>query len=217
MHERLGLDDGDGEDSGASGGRVRHWGVLERTHGFPWLAARWEGRLGLAPGAFEQRLRQSGLGRDATLGMISEEEFHHRLAELYGMDRRTLEEFVADQWDWYMGELNTEIASYFQGLRPRYRTATLSNSMVGARQQEQARYGLAEMTDLLVYSHEEGTAKPDPRIYRTTCDRLGVRPEETVFLDDTEECAAAARALGMRAVLFQSTTQAIADIEDCLS
>lgn len=109
------------------------------------------------------------------------------------------------------------MASYFQGLRLRYRTATLSNSMVGARQREQARYGLAKMTDLLVYSDEEGVAKPDPRIYRITCDRLGVRPDETVFLDDTEECVVAPRALGMRAVRFQSTTQAIANVEDCLS
>jgi hypothetical protein len=32
------------------------------------LEDRWEPRLGLRPGEFFQRLRQSGLGRDANLG-----------------------------------------------------------------------------------------------------------------------------------------------------
>ena len=35
------------------------------------LEGRWEQRLGLRPGEFFQRLRQSGLGGDANLGRVS--------------------------------------------------------------------------------------------------------------------------------------------------
>ena len=59
--------------------------------------------------------------------------------------------------------------------------------------------------------------KPDQRIYEIACERLGVRPSEVVFLDDLEANVAAARRLGMRAVLFQSNAQAIADVEACLA
>ena len=38
-----------------------------------------------------------------------------------------------------------------------------------------------------------------------------------MFLDDLEPNVAAAGRLGMWAVLFQSTTQAIRDVEACLS
>jgi epoxide hydrolase-like predicted phosphatase len=192
-------------------------GVLERTEGWEVLAARWDARMGFQPGEFERRLRASGLGLDAALGRISEEAFNRSLGELYGIDGPLLEEFVADQWDWYAGELDAEVAGYFRRLRPRYRTAMLSNSMVGARREEEARYGFAAMTDLLVYSHEEGIAKPDPAIYRRTCERLGVRSDETVFVDDTEACVAAAREFGMRGVRFQTAAQALAEVDEQLA
>ena len=116
-----------------------------------------------------------------------------------------------------MGELNTGMAAYFQGLRPRYRTAILSNAAAGGRREEERRYGFASMADVLVYSDEVGIEKPDRRIYEIACERLGVRPSEVVFLDDLEANVAAARRLGMRAVLFQGNAQAIADVEACLA
>ena len=103
------------------------------------LEGRWEQRLGLTRGEFFQRLRQSGLGRDANLGRVSEAEFAKALGRLYGLEQPTTEELLADLWDWYVGELNTEMAQYFQRLRPRYRTAILSNAAAGGRREEERR------------------------------------------------------------------------------
>jgi epoxide hydrolase-like predicted phosphatase len=181
------------------------------------LDGRWEQHLGLGRGEFFERLRQSGLGRDANLGRVSEAEFAQALGRLYGLNQPTTAELLADLWDWYVGDLNTEMADYFQRLRPRYRTAILSNAAAGGRHEEDRRYGFASMADVLVYSYEVGIEKPDRRIYEITCERLGVRPGEVMFLDDLEANVVAARQLGMRAVLFQSTTQAITEVEACLA
>ena len=189
-------------------------GVLEVTTDSD-LDGRWERRLGLRPGEFFRRLRRSGLGRDANLGRVSEAEFARALGRLYGLDRAATRELLADLWDWYVGELNTDMADYFRRLRPRYRTAILSNAAAGGRREEDRRYGFANLADVLVYSCEVGIEKPDPRIYELTCQRLGVAPGEVVFLDDLEVNVAAARGLGMRAVRFRSTAQAIADVEAC--
>jgi putative hydrolase of the HAD superfamily len=89
----------------------------------------------------------------------------------------------------------------------------LSNSFVGAREREQERYGFGDITDLIVYSHEVGMSKPDPSIYQLTCDRLGVRPDQVVFLDDRADFVEAALEAGITAILFQDNEQAIADIE----
>jgi epoxide hydrolase-like predicted phosphatase len=180
------------------------------------LDGRWERRLGLRPGKFFDRLRRSGLGRDANLGRISEADFAQALGRLYGLDESATEELLAELWDWYSGELNTEMADYFQRLRPRYRTAILSNAAAGGRREEERRYGFSAMADVLVYSYEVGIEKPDRRIYEITCERLGVRPSEVVFLDDLEVNVVAARQVGMRAVRFQSTAQAIYEMEACL-
>jgi epoxide hydrolase-like predicted phosphatase len=191
-------------------------GVLEVPTGTA-LDGRWERRLGLRPGEFFERLRQSGLGRDANLGRCSEAEFARALGRLYGLEQPATDELLAELWDWYVGELNTETADYFRRLRPRYRTAILSNAAEGGRREENRRYGFATMADVLVYSYEVGIEKPDRRIYEITCRRLGVHPSEVVFLDDLEANVVTASRLGMRAVLFQSTTQAIRDVEACLT
>ena len=178
---------------------------------------RWERRLGLESGEFWERIRRSGLGGDGNLGRISEEEFAEGLGRLYGLDGRETGELLRDLWEWYVGELNTEVTAYFRSLRPRYRTAILSNGAAGGRREEEARYGFSSIADVLVYSYEVGLQKPDPRIYLLTCQRLGVSPEEGVFLDDQEENVVGAREVGMRSVLFQSTAQAIADVEGHLA
>src|SRR3982074_266220 len=175
------------------------------------VAERWEATQGLRPGELNERL--GGVWEAGAIGAISEGEVHRSVGRLLGLDEAQVSAFVQDIWTEYLGTLNAELAGYFSSLRPRYRTAMLSNSFVGAREREQERYGFGDITDLIVYSHEVGMSKPDPRIYRLTCDRLGVRPEQVVFLDDRPDFVEAALEAGITPILFQDNEQAIADIE----
>jgi putative hydrolase of the HAD superfamily len=191
------------------------------TQRFPDMIARWEERLGLAPGELDRRItamdeRLSAAGKDGAIGTCTEEEWLAELRLATGMDDAQMDAFMRDFWDVYVGELNTELIEYFNGLRPRYRTALLSNSFVGARREEEVRFGFAAMTDLIVYSHEEGMSKPDPRIYERAWQRLDVQPHEMIFLDDVEPNILAARECGIHAILFHDNAQAIAEIETCL-
>ena len=45
--------------------------------------------------------------------------------------------------------------------------------------------GLADLFELIVDSGLEGVEKPDPEIFRTALDRLGLEPEQTVYVGDT--------------------------------
>lgn len=185
-------------------------GVLEMNPRTGWVE-RWETRLRLGPGGLEDRLAE--VWAAGSLGHLSEAEVERRTGAILGIDRGQIKALMTDLWAEYLGTLNAELTAYFAGLRPRYRTAILSNSFVGAQEREQARYGFGDLCDLVVYSHEEGMRKPDRRIYALTCERLGVEPEESLFLDDVEEHVAAARAVGMHAILFQDNAQAIAAVE----
>src|SRR5205823_158359 len=97
------------------------------------------------------------------------------------------------------------------------RRRIVSNSFVGAREREQAAYGFEDLVEEIVYSHEAGFSKPDPRIYALICTRLNVPPEEMIFLDDVEACVAGARDAGIHAVRYQDNAQAIAEIEKMLA
>ena len=75
-----------------------------------------------------------------------------------------------------------------------------------------------EIFEVVVDSAFVGIRKPDPAIYELTVERLGdgVRPKDCVFIDDIEVNCEAARSLGMAAVQFHSTEQAIAEVEALL-
>ena len=49
-------------------------------------------------------------------------------------------------------------------------------------------------------SYKAGCMKPDARIFRDAEQRFGIRPEETIFLDDSQANCGAAAALGFKAI-----------------
>jgi epoxide hydrolase-like predicted phosphatase len=189
-------------------------GVLEITPDLG-VDERWEARLALPAGKMDERM--ADVWRGGSIGTITLDDVHQALRDRLGLDEQQLAAYMADVWREYLGTANTELIEYARGLRPRYRTGILSNSFIGAREREQAAYGFEDLVDEIVYSHESGMAKPDPRIYALACERLGAHPGETVFLDDFEPCVAGARAVGINAVHYRDNAQAIAEIERLLT
>ena len=188
-------------------------GVLEHTPDIG-VYDDWARRLALPPG--EMRKHLTPVWKAGSVGEISLADVHRRIGEILGIDEAQVNAFMADVWTQYLGTLNVELTEYFRNLRPRCQTAILSNSFVGAREREQERYGFEDMTDFIIYSHEVGMGKPDSRIYALTCERLGLPPDEVVFVDNVAANVTAAREGGMQAILFEDTEQAIADIEAIL-
>ena len=73
-----------------------------------------------------------------------------------------------------------------------------------------------EIFEEVVDSAFVGCRKPETRIYEMTLERIGMRAEECVFIDDMEPNIEAARELGFTAVHFQDNEQAIAEIRAAL-
>jgi epoxide hydrolase-like predicted phosphatase len=189
-------------------------GVLEFTPAMG-MAEKWADRLGLARNELPERL--GAVFAAGQVGALTEAEVHGRIGQILALGPADVTAFMDDLWTEYLGTLNAELTTYFTGLRPAYRTGIISNSFVGAREREQERYGFEQLTDEIIYSHEVGISKPDLRIYEMACERLGVLPEEMIFLDDVEPNVEAAQDLGAHGILFTSTAQAIADIEAALN
>jgi putative hydrolase of the HAD superfamily len=181
---------------------------------FSALDEEWNARLGLPHGQLTRCYQ--AVAKDGVFGRCTYDEWCARFRASVGVSQADFDAYMIAFWDTYMGNPNDELIAYFRALRPRYRIAILSNSFLGAREQEERRYGFTSMTDLAVYSHEEGIHKPDPRIFALASERLGIPPAEIVFLDDIPDNVDAARACGFQSILFTSTAQAIADIEALL-
>lgn len=188
-------------------------GVLEITPDLG-LSTKWEQKLNLKAGELDQRLHDVWAG--GSVGTITIEQVHARIGERMGWSAPRVNEFMDDLWKEYLGTLNVELADYFRSLRPKYKTAIISNSFVGAREKEAEHYQFDTICDLIIYSHEVGLSKPDPRIFTLACERLGLQPHEIIFVDDHADVYASAVEMGMHCFEFKDNAQVIAEIEACI-
>ncbi|MCD2192047.1 HAD family phosphatase [Actinomycetospora endophytica] len=189
-------------------------GVLEITPPMD-VGARWEAELGLPTGAVHDRL--GDVFAAGCLGHVTEIGVLDAICEQLEVTTTEADRLMAIMWERYLGVANTELIEWARELRPRHRTGILSNSFVGAREREQQAYGFGDLVDVLVYSHEAGVAKPDPRAYATVCRQLGVRPDQAVLLDDVDANLDGARSAGMLAVGYRTNAQAITELRDLLA
>ena len=173
---------------------------------------KWEQRFGLNEGELFNIAIQTGFEREATVGEITEQELFRRIAESSHLNEAELEEFKDAFWS--SEQLDTELAAFLKSLRPRYKTATLSNAWSDARVEVNRKFHLDELVDAQFFSAEEGVAKPNPQFYRIALEYLNVQPDEAVFLDDVRQNVDAARQLGMHTIQYKNTVQAIADVRN---
>ncbi len=147
--------------------------------------------------------------RGLETGTLDEAEFEPRFGKLLG---------VADS-EGLIGRL-------FGGLKP-------DEAMIGAVRASRAAgvktglisnsWGLGiyerapvDLFDATVISGDVGLHKPQPEIYLLACERLGVEPDDTVFVDDLRENVEGAEAVGMTGVLHRDSAKTITRLEELL-
>ena len=170
-------------------------------------------REGLAPDAVTHALATIPEGRDVftavETGRVPQRQLELMLARLLGVSGEDL------------------AARMLSGLHPRpeaadlakharvagVATAVLSNSWGTGGYDPYAGYDLAGLFDVVVISDQVGLRKPEPSIYHLTAAKLGLGPEDCVFVDDTPANVVTARHLGMAAVHFTGAPSDFAEIE----
>ncbi len=111
---------------------------------------------------------------------------------------------------------NMKLLDYIaEKLKPEYKIGMLSNA-AGNWLDELFSSQQLRLFNEVVLSYQLGTVKPDPTMYQTISNRLGVLPEECLFVDDLQRYCEAAEQLGMKAIHHQNTTETIAKIEELL-
>lgn len=94
-----------------------------------------------------------------------------------------------------------DTARVFKSLKAQgVRTAVVSNIAFDVRPAFAA-IGAAEHVDAFVLSFEVGAIKPDPAIFTTALDRLGVAAPDALMVGDSEEADGGARAVGCQFAL----------------
>jgi putative hydrolase of the HAD superfamily len=134
----------------------------------------------------------------ADVGAISQDEMFAQLSQLTGASPAQLE---AEFWSFV--RIDPAMVALIGELRGKYRVALLTNAIVPFFRQILEKYRLDRLFDMMLVSSEEGLAKPDPAFYVRMIDKLGVRGEDCLFIDDNPVNLDAARSTGMRALCFE--------------
>jgi len=85
-------------------------------------------------------------------------------------------------------------------LRQHFRLGIINNGTWLTYARFNQRFCLEGTFDVFVSSAVEGVGKANPRIFLLACEKLGVSPEECLFMDDAKENVAGAIQAGMQAI-----------------
>jgi putative hydrolase of the HAD superfamily len=118
------------------------------------------------------------------------------------------------------GEFRPEMIEALRRIKTRFKTGCITNNMPadaagGGTAAHRSIYAreIMEMFDVVIESSKIGIRKPDPRIYQMMCEKLGVKPDACVYLDDLGGNLKPARAMGMTTIKVVSGPQAVAELE----
>ncbi len=165
----------------------------------------YEDELGLEPGTINTIMFDSEAWQEALVGRKTVEEFWYEIGPELGLNSG--DEVDAFRHRYHAGEaINEGVLELIHRLHGNYKLAVLSNSPPGLAQLL-ADWKMLHPFDVVFCSGDEGIAKPDTKAFELTLERLGVKPDEAVFIDDTLEHVEASRKMGLHGILFTTAEE----------
>lgn len=138
-------------------------------------------------------------------GDIDIDEFHRRLHAV--LPSTVTDDDIDDAFCQFLTGIPAHRLKALRQLRRRYKVYLLSNTnpiMWNSRIRDEFTHeGLTreDYFDGIVTSFDARALKPDPQIFRYAIDTLGIDPDETLFIDDSQANLDAAAALGFHTAL----------------
>jgi epoxide hydrolase-like predicted phosphatase len=159
---------------------------------------------------FREEPRALQLVRSLEVGEIEEHQFSSGFGELLGIEHS---DGLVDRIFGRVEPDEAMVAAVKRAKAAGVRTGLLSNSMGTGRYDREA---FAQMFDGVVISGEVGLHKPQPEIFKLASERVGLPPQECVFVDDLRENCDGAEAIGMTAILHRGAETTIPELERLL-
>ena len=170
-------------------------------------------RLNVQPEGVE-RVMNSPTNNLWDTGDISDDEFYTFLLKelnLPAEKKAAIQKFVID--DFYVDQ---EMLTLVRELRKSCTTALLTNFPAHLHDFMKRSWHMDGAFDHIIISSDVCLIKPDPRIYQLSLSRIGCLAHEAVFIDDRKVNIDAARALGIKTILFISKAKTIAALSRIL-
>ena len=161
---------------------------------------RWLEQIGRENDEFQAWLWHTPEALAALRGELVLDKFWIRVGAQVGL---SVEQSLNMGRDYWAGNrLNEAAVNLARGAREHgLRVGLLSNAYCELGP-ELAEYGLEGLFDDVVVSAVVGLIKPESAIYTLACSRLGVVPQQALFLDDSRANVEAASGVGLHALQY---------------
>jgi putative hydrolase of the HAD superfamily len=189
-------------------------GVL--TTSVPDCAVGFDRRAGLPEGTFLSIIAKHPEGTavyaDLERGTISQTEWNERTGALLGIDGTNLLGRVLQDLHPEPSVISAAQAARAAGIR----VCVFSNSLGTEPHDVYAGYDFDRLYDTVLISEHYKMRKPDPELYASMLDLMGLPGEACVFVDDTARNLAPAENLGIATILAKEPADTIAQMEALL-
>ena len=175
-------------------------GVLSVHGKFHSICIKYAIKLNKNPLKFIKLVRENW--NKAKVNKINSKLFWEKLADSLGEDA----EFVRKQTMDYFG-FREDVFNLIKKLKKNYKIALLSNQIEDWLEEVIKEKNFKEVFDVIVTSYQFKIAKPDIRIFKETIKKLGVKPEECIYIDDLKKNRPPVKELGMKFILFKNYSQ----------
>lgn len=101
-------------------------------------------------------------------------------------------------------ELNDGFLGFIKAVRNKYKLAILSNDSSRWSRYLREKFNIDQYFDVISISGDLKIRKPDERIFRLTMEKLAVKPDECLYIDDRRGYLGGAGKVGMNTILFNS-------------
>lgn len=160
---------------------------------------------GIDPDVYLGAFGQKEFMLDLEMGKIGKEEFCRRMAKAARRDNITLDE-ASNCWLGFIDGVETAKLHNLEALRKQYHLGLLSNTnpfvmdyMDSPMMSADGR-PISDYFDSLFLSYRMGVCKPSPEIYLQALEAGNMKPDETVFIDDSPANIEAANKLGIHGI-----------------
>ena len=131
-------------------------------------------------------------------GKIAEDDFWKKIEEYY---HKSADEVIRMLFE--ERELNAPLIEFLKSKKPGMKFAFINNGLTRLTEKLAGEWKLGEVFDVMIISSKEKLAKPDPKIFLLACERLGVKPEECLYVGKKEGYVEVAQSLGMRGFVYK--------------
>jgi len=189
-----------------------HGGVLVRTE---YQAPRQHlaEKLGMDYDDLERIVFDSPTAQQATIGEITATE---HWAGIIKRLKQPDSEMQSIRDEFFSGDVvDRELLDFARSLRPRYKIGLISNAFDDLRPFI-VKERFDDVFDHMIISAEVGAAKPSARIYQIALAKLGVSPNEAVFVDDFYQNIEGCEKAGIKGIHFTSPESALHQLKALL-